>query len=224
MRIWQSIPRPSLLKQSATKVLAWLCICGLVLSGISACGVIPDAVTVPITTPATIITHDFTPVSKLHTSPGYLNLVKQTLIDLEGVKTDLYHDTANIPTIGIGYNLKVPAVVNIVLSAIGLDPATLNDKEQQALSIHTVKITKALSNFKPKTGNFNTLSSNLNQFITEVHDDTALPAAFRNNVSPDFSFKSEDDAINIFDTVYKNLDFEKNLSAGLDSSDFNDSA
>ena len=151
--------------------------------------------------------------------------MKQTLIDVEGVKPSLYDDGSHIPTIGIGYNLKVQPVLDAVVKAIGLDPAGLNKQEQQELKLYTDRITKQLTSFNPKNKNsqISVLSSNLNTIITDVHNDKVLPAPFKKNVSLSFSFKSRQDAIALLDTVYKNLGFEGAVSSALGSSNFNDS-
>src|SRR5579872_2581111 len=74
-----------------------------------------------------------------NTTVDYPTLRFQVISNVEGVKPNAYLDSKGIPTIGIGFNLRIPSVFAAVMNALGIsqaDPAygTIQSLVQQSWS------------------------------------------------------------------------------------------
>ena len=61
-----------------------------------------------------------------NTTVNYSALLFQVIANVEGVKPRAYLDTKGIPTIGIGFNLRIPSVFDAVMASLSInkgDPA-----------------------------------------------------------------------------------------------------
>ena len=162
-------------------------------------------------------THDFTPVSQSHSSTNYLNVVEQSLIAAEGVKLSVYDDGKGIPTIGIGYNLKVRPILDAVVTSFGADPSKLSTKNQVILTDYINQMASDINSFT--TGDdLKTLQDSLNKQLVQIGKLFAAGV-----VQSVFAFANSGKAERLFDTIYNNLSFESNLSSALGKSNFNDS-
>jgi hypothetical protein len=127
---------------------------------------------------------------------AYKDLRYRLIVQLEesgNPKSLTYLDSKDIPTIGIGFNLRDDSVRKEVLLAFGFNVVTPNQAEQGYMN--------EIANLA--NGNYSQaiLGAKLNDVMQRRFGDSRIPAA--NITRPDFMFLNDDEIRAVFDVVAK---------------------
>jgi len=127
---------------------------------------------------------------------AYKDLRYRVLVNVEETgnpKSIAYLDSKGIPTIGIGFNLRVENVRNAVLDRFGFDVnAPAGTVEKQYLDE-----IKSLVN--ASYANKDALCAKLNEVMSRHFNDSRIPT--NPNMHPDFQFLNDGEIRGVFDTL-----------------------
>ena len=117
-----------------------------------------------------------------------------------------YADSVGIPTIGVGFNIKIKDVRNVILNQLGIDPLTKNLSEQKYIS----RIISIVD--KKWTNNTSGLKSALDKVMKDRAEDSSVLAlnkrtTFRLEASPTNEIRNVFD--NLIEQYGANITVEK---------------